>query len=78
MDAEGLNVTARSYTATISNFSYCVGGALAQANAIMTGWHIGAGELEECDRGTKRAAFVGGRASEFGERLFPSFFQFVA
>ena len=33
--------------------------ALAQANAIMTGWHIGAGELEECDRGTKRAAFVG-------------------
>ena len=25
----------------------------------MTGWHIGAGELEECDRGTKRAAFVG-------------------
>ena len=21
----------------------------------MTGWHIGAGELEECDRGTKRA-----------------------
>ena len=59
MDAEGLNVTARSYTATISNFSYCVGAALAQANAIMTGWHIGAGELEECDRGTKRAAFVG-------------------
>lgn len=37
MDAEGLNVTARSYTATISNFSYCVGAALAQANAIMTG-----------------------------------------
>ena len=59
MDAEGLNVTARSYTATISNFSYCVGAALAQANAIMTGWHIGAGEIEECDRGTKRAAFVG-------------------
>ena len=33
MDAEGLNVTARSYTATISNFSYCVGAALAQAKA---------------------------------------------
>ena len=32
MDAEGLNVTARSYTSTISNFSYCVGAALAQAN----------------------------------------------
>ena len=59
MDADGMNVTARSYTVQIANFSYCVGAALAQANAIMTGWHIGAGELEECDRGTKRAAFVG-------------------
>ena len=42
MDAQGLNVTARSYTMQITNFSYCVGAALAQANAIMTGWRIGA------------------------------------
>ena len=59
MDAEGLNVTARSYTAQITNFSYCVGAALAQANAIMRGWRIGANEYDECDRGTKKAAIIG-------------------
>ena len=59
MDAEGLNVTARSYMAQITNFSYCVGAALAQANAIMTGWRIGANEYDECDRGTKKAAIIG-------------------
>lgn len=36
MDDAGLNVTARSYAAQIANFSYCVGAALAQANAILT------------------------------------------
>ena len=59
MDAQGLNVTARSYTMQITNFSYCVGAALAQANAIMTGWHIGAKEYDACDRGTKKAAVIG-------------------
>lgn len=59
MDTDGLNVTARSYAAQISNFSYCVGAALAQANAIMTGWYIGAGKFDECDRETKRAALIG-------------------
>lgn len=59
MDAQGLNVTARSYTAQITNFSYCVGAALAQANAIMTGWRIGAKEYDECDRGTRKAAVMG-------------------
>ena len=59
MDADGLNVTARSYAMQITNFSYCVGAALAQANAIMTGWRIGAGEYDECDRGTKKAALIG-------------------
>lgn len=59
MDAEGMNVTARSYAMQITNFSYCVGAALAQANAIMTGWRIGAGEYDECDKGTKRAAIIG-------------------
>ena len=38
MDTDGMNVTARSYAMQIANFSYCVGAALAQANAIMTGW----------------------------------------
>ena len=59
MDTEGINVTARSYTAQIANFSYSVGAALAQANAILTGWRIGAKEFDECDRGTKKAALVG-------------------
>ena len=59
MDIQGLNVTARSYTMQITNFSYCIGAALAQANAIMTGWRIGAMEYEECDRGTKKATVIG-------------------
>ena len=59
MDETGMQATARSYALQISNFSYCVGAGLAYANAIQAGWHIGAGELEECDRGTKRAAVLG-------------------
>lgn len=59
MDASGFNVTARSYAAQIANFSYCAGAALAQANAIMTGWRIGEGDYEACDRGTKKAACIG-------------------
>lgn len=59
MDAEGFNVAARSYTSQITNFSFCVGAALAQANAILTGWRIGSGEFDECDKGTKKAAFIG-------------------
>ena len=54
-----MNVTARSYAVQIANFSYCVGAALAQANAIMTGWRIGAKEFEECNRGTRKAAIYG-------------------
>lgn len=56
MDAEGLNVTARSYTAQITNFSYSVGAALAAANAIMTGWRIGEEKYDECYRATIKAA----------------------
>ena len=59
MDANGTNVTARSYAMQIADFSYCAGAALAQANAIMTGWRIGAKELEECDRGTRKAVIYG-------------------
>ena len=59
MDANGMNVAARSYTMQIANFSYCVGAALAQANAIMTGWRIGAKEYDECDKGTRRAVIYG-------------------
>ena len=59
MDANGMNVTARSYAMQIADFSYCAGAALAQANAIMTGWRIGAKELEECDRGARKAVIYG-------------------
>lgn len=59
MDKEGMNASARAYAAQITNFSYCVGAALAQANAILTGWRIGAGEYEACDKGTRKAATVG-------------------
>lgn len=59
MDEAGFNVTARAYAAQIANFSYCAGAALAQANAIMTGWRIGEGDYEACDRGTKKAAVIG-------------------
>lgn len=59
MDEAGVNVTARAYASQITNFSYCIGAALAQANAIMTGWRIGEGDYEACDKGTKKAAFIG-------------------
>ena len=70
MDAQGLNVTARSYTMQITNFSYCVGAALAQANAIMTGWHIGAKEYDACDRGTRKAAIIGVIVAVILETMF--------
>ena len=59
MDPDGLNVTARSYTAQITNFSYSVGLALASANAILTGWRVGAKEFDACDKGTKKATIIG-------------------
>lgn len=70
MDGEGLNVTARSYAVQITNFSYCVGAALAQANAIMTGWRLGAGKYEECDKGTKKAALIGIAVAAVVEAIF--------
>lgn len=59
MDPDGLNTTARSYTSQITNFSYCIGAALAQANAIMTGWRIGEKDYDACDRQTRKAAIFG-------------------
>ena len=59
MDDAGLQATARSYAMQITNFSYSAGAALAHANAILVGWRIGAGKLEECSRGTRKAALIG-------------------
>lgn len=58
MDSAGLHVTARAYTAQITNFSYCVGAALAQANAIIIGWNLGAKRFDECNKSTKQALHV--------------------
>lgn len=77
MDAEGINVTARSYTTQITNFSYCVGAALAQANAIMTGWRIGAREYEDCDRGTRKAAVMGVCVATVMEALLAVFSPWI-
>lgn len=59
MDNTGTQAIARSYAAQISNFSFCAGCALSQANAIIAGWQIGAGDLEDCDRNTRRNASIG-------------------
>ena len=59
MDDTGMQATARAYTLQIANFSYCASAALAQANAILVGWRIGAGDLDTCDKGTRRAALIG-------------------
>ena len=70
MDPEGINVTARSYTAQITNFSYTIGFALAQANAIMTGWRVGAKEYDVCDKATKKAALIGIIIAIIAESVF--------
>ncbi len=59
MDSDGMNVTARSYAGQITNFSYAAGAALAQANAIITGWKIGEHKYDECHRDTIRTARYG-------------------
>lgn len=77
MDANGMNVAARSYMMQIANFSYCVGAALAQANAIMTGWRIGAKEYDECDKGTRKAVIYGLITATCFSVTFAVFGQFI-
>ena len=73
MDSNGLQVTARAYASTIASFSYCASSALAQANAILVGWRIGAGEITICDRETRRNAVVGILMSGCGAGLLALF-----
>ena len=70
LDVYKRQVTARSYAIQITNFSYCVGAALAQANAIMVGWRIGAQDYEACDKGTRKAAVVGVIVATILESIF--------
>ena len=59
MDPEGINVTARTYVATITNFSYCAGIALASSNCILLGWNIGKKDIKKCYKDTARALKYG-------------------
>ncbi|MCR5416913.1 MAG: MATE family efflux transporter [Pseudobutyrivibrio sp.] len=54
----GIHVTARAYAIQICNFANIISLGLAQANAIMTGWRIGAKQFEECDKATKKSAIL--------------------
>lgn len=65
MDSEGFNVAARAYSAQVANFSFCAGAALAQANAIITGWLVGQKKYDECMRGTRKALGFGILISSF-------------
>ena len=59
MDDSGAQATARAYALQISNFAYCVSAALAHANAVLVGWHLGAGESDKCVQSTRKAAIIG-------------------
>lgn len=59
MDDTGMQATARAYALQISNFAYCVSAALANANAVLVGWHLGAGEHDKCVRSTRKAVLIG-------------------
>lgn len=59
MDSTGTQAIARAYASQIVNFSLCAACSLAHANAIIVGWKIGAGRLEECDRDTRKNAIIG-------------------
>jgi Na+-driven multidrug efflux pump len=73
MDDRGMQATARAYALQIANFSYCASAALAHANAVLVGWHIGSGELDDCIRTTRRAAAIGIGASVVVSGLFAIF-----
>lgn len=75
MDTTGMQVTARAYASQITNFSYCAGAGLAQANAILVGWRIGACELEQCDRETRKNALIGIAVGVGTASLFAIFSQ---
>ena len=73
MDDAGMQATARSYAMQISNFSYAAGAGLAHANAILVGWRIGAGQLDACSRGTRKAALIGVVAGAGSAAIFAVF-----
>ncbi len=77
MDAEGFNVTARSYASQITNFSYCIGAALAQANAILTGWYMGEKNYDAIEKTTRKAALIGVSVAVVLESVFAALGQYI-
>ena len=59
MDTDGFNATAKTYATQVTNFSYCVGLALAQATVIINGWMIGDNRVKDCYFQTHKAAITG-------------------
>ena len=59
MDPNGFNANARSYAYQISQFSFAIAFALAQANVILCGWQIGKGNLKDCYKSTYKSASLG-------------------
>ena len=59
MDPNGFSANARAYALQISQFSFAIAFALAQANIILCGWQIGEGRLKDCYKSTYKAAAIG-------------------
>lgn len=59
MDSQGFQVAARAYASQIATFSFGTSAALAQANAILTGWRVGKKEYDVCNRETRKALYMG-------------------
>ena len=59
MDASGFSANARSYALQITQFSFAIAFALAQANIILCGWQIGEGRIKDCYKSTYKAASIG-------------------
>ena len=59
MDPGGFNTNARAYALQITQFSFAIAFALAQANIILCGWQIGEGRIKDCYKSTYKAASIG-------------------
>lgn len=70
MSDDGIYVTVKSYASQITMFSYCIGVALANANAIIVGWKIGEKKYDECHKATIKAAKLGVITAVLGAGFF--------
>ena len=77
LDPSGFDANARACAAQITNFSYCVAFALAQANVIVCGWAIGEGKKKDCYRLTRNVALVAIGAGVFVELMLAIFAPWI-